>query len=349
MSLVFAGGKTQKAKTEGRVGEAPPVSAAGVLTENKPEQNPGDSPPVEAVSARDVNPAAPPGSADSRRRAEQVVKALAAAYPDRVVQTEFRQGDWALKLLDAPITTAGTAAAKNPGGTWFYYSGGRLLPEELLGRAEEYDPQPFYNYPAELPPWKEPGPEEAARFREMAGRRREHPPKRSQHFYDALWRAETRDESYERVKSLRFFGHTVMINYAILEELSLVEELILAGAKTDPELRAWINGIGSLDGWNWRSIADTQSRSFHAYGAAIDILPKSLGGKETYWLWAARTKPEWWTVSYDRRFHPPGAVIRAFESCGFIWGGKWIFYDTMHFEYRPEILILSDMSAPNSR
>jgi hypothetical protein len=28
---------------------------------------------------------------------------------------------------------------------------------------------------------------------------------------------------------------------------------------------------------------------------------------------------------------------------GFIWGGKWLFFDTMHFEYRPEILILSGM------
>ncbi|NUM57423.1 MAG: M15 family metallopeptidase, partial [Bdellovibrionaceae bacterium] len=26
-----------------------------------------------------------------------------------------------------------------------------------------------------------------------------------------------------------------------------------------------------------------------------------------------------------------------FESEGFIWGGKWNHYDTMHFEYRPEL------------
>jgi hypothetical protein len=334
LGLAFAGGKTQRAKTGEDAGEVPPAPAAGVPAETRPGQNPGDS----------------------RRRAEQVVKALAAAYPDRIVQTEFRRGDWALRLLDTPATAGarpggragpsagGAAAATDPEGTWFYYSGGRLLPEELLDRAADYDPQPFYNYPAELPPWKDPAPEEAARFREMAGRRREHPPKRSQHFYDALWRAGTRDESYERVKSIRFLGHTVMVNYAILEELSLVEELILAEAKTSPELRAWINGIDRLEGWNWRSIAETRSRSFHAYGAAIDILPGSFGGKETYWLWAARAKPDWWTVSYDRRFHPPGAVIKAFESCGFIWGGKWVFYDTMHFEYRPEILILGPVS-----
>jgi hypothetical protein len=238
--------------------------------------------------------------------------------------------------------------------TWYYFAGGRLLPDELRGKAAEYDPHPFYNYPADLPPWQEPDPEMTARFREQAQRRSQHPPKRCQLFYDDLWRAHSRNESWDRVKSLRFLGRTVMVNYAILEELALVEERILAEAKTNNEVKQWISGISTLDGWNWRSIADTQSRSFHAYGAALDILPANSGGKETYWLWASRRKagasgaaPDWWAVSYDKRLHPPAAVIRAFESLGFVWGGKWLFYDTMHFEYRPEILILGGFS--NSR
>jgi hypothetical protein len=28
--------------------------------------------------------------------------------------------------------------------------------------------------------------------------------------------------------------------------------------------------------------------------------------------------------------------VEIFERHGFIWGGKWYHYDTMHFEYRPE-------------
>jgi len=32
----------------------------------------------------------------------------------------------------------------------------------------------------------------------------------------------------------------------------------------------------------------------------------------------------------------PQSVVDAFERQGFIWGGKWNHYDTMHFEYRPE-------------
>ena len=26
-----------------------------------------------------------------------------------------------------------------------------------------------------------------------------------------------------------------------------------------------------------------------------------------------------------------------FEKYGFVWGGRWYHYDTMHFEYRPEL------------
>jgi hypothetical protein len=31
-------------------------------------------------------------------------------------------------------------------------------------------------------------------------------------------------------------------------------------------------------------------------------------------------------------------IVDVFEKHGFIWGGKWYHYDTMHFEYRPELL-----------
>jgi hypothetical protein len=34
----------------------------------------------------------------------------------------------------------------------------------------------------------------------------------------------------------------------------------------------------------------------------------------------------------------PLEIVRIFEKHGFIWGGAWYHYDTMHFEYRPELL-----------
>ncbi|WP_372236783.1 M15 family metallopeptidase [Campylobacter pinnipediorum] len=30
-------------------------------------------------------------------------------------------------------------------------------------------------------------------------------------------------------------------------------------------------------------------------------------------------------------------MVDVFEKNGFIWGGRWKHFDTMHFEYRPEL------------
>jgi hypothetical protein len=324
---VSAGGKTERTLRSAVVLSETPDP---VQTEDAQSMAAGEmSAPVEFPAAVLQAPPEQP-QAD---RAEAVMKALAAAYPDRTGPAEFRNGDWALPVY----------------GEWFYYAEGRLLPENLREQVNEYDPQPFYIYAAELPPWKDPTEEDSARMREMMERRVRRPAKRSQHFYDALWRARSRDESWDRVKQIRFLGHAVMVHYSILEELSMVEERILEEAKTNASIRQWVNGIESVDGWNWRNIAATVSRSFHSYGAAIDCLPKSQGGLETYWQWTARTITEWWTVPYSRRLHPPPEVIKAFEAFGFLWGGKWMTYDTMHFEYRPEILIHSGIPQTDLR
>jgi hypothetical protein len=136
-----------------------------------------------------------------------------------------------------------------------------------------------------------------------------------------------------------------MVHYTILEPLALVEEAINLAAQDSAEVRTWIANINTVTGWNWRSIADTQSRSFHSYGTAIDILLSASAsrGLSSYWLWTSEWNDEWWNVPYSQRLHPPQEVIQSFEKYGFIWGGKWALFDTMHFEYRPEILLLSDI------
>jgi hypothetical protein len=48
-------------------------------------------------------------------------------------------------------------------------------------------------------------------------------------------------------------------------------------------------------------------------------------------------------LDLDRRWMPPQKVIEIFESHGFIWGGKWIIWDNMHFEYRPEVILYNKM------
>lgn len=80
-----------------------------------------------------------------------------------------------------------------------------------------------------------------------------------------------------------------------------------------------------------RVIAGTERLSTHGHGIAIDIALKHAH----YWRWS---KPDAAGV-YRWTNDIPVEVVRIFEEHGFIWGGRWYHYDTMHFEYRPELLI----------
>ncbi len=88
--------------------------------------------------------------------------------------------------------------------------------------------------------------------------------------------------------------------------------------------------IPAAGGFNCRPIAGTSRLSAHGTGTAIDLAIKHAH----YWRW---TKPEA-EGRYLYRNAFPSEIVRVFEKHGFIWGGKWYHYDTMHFEYRPEIL-----------
>ena len=81
--------------------------------------------------------------------------------------------------------------------------------------------------------------------------------------------------------------------------------------------------------YNCRAIAGTKRLSAHGYGIAIDIALK----RAHYWRNAAPQQDG----SYAYQNAIPMEVVRAFERHGFIWGGRWHHYDTMHFEYRPEL------------
>ena len=78
-----------------------------------------------------------------------------------------------------------------------------------------------------------------------------------------------------------------------------------------------------------RTVADNGSTSMHAWGAAIDINPAF----SDYWLWRRGRRGD---PVYANRV--PQEIVAVFERHGFIWGGRWSHFDTMHFEYRPELL-----------
>ena len=84
--------------------------------------------------------------------------------------------------------------------------------------------------------------------------------------------------------------------------------------------------------FNWRPIKNTGRLSPHSFGIAIDISTKF----SDYWEWD-KSKSSNQTLAYKNQI--PLEIVEIFEKHGFIWGGKWYHYDTMHFEYRPEMLI----------
>jgi hypothetical protein len=80
--------------------------------------------------------------------------------------------------------------------------------------------------------------------------------------------------------------------------------------------------------FNWRYVAGTKRLSAHSFGIAVDINVDV----SNYWRWEMNEH----ALVYRNRI--PFQIVEVFEKHGFIWGGKWYHYDTMHFEYRPELL-----------
>lgn len=87
--------------------------------------------------------------------------------------------------------------------------------------------------------------------------------------------------------------------------------------------------VPSAGTYNCRAIAGTDRVSAHGWGIAVDIAVKSTD----YWYWSDPTGRK---VVFRNRI--PVEIGAVFERHGFVWGARWYHYDTMHFEYRPEIL-----------
>ncbi|WP_295670522.1 M15 family metallopeptidase [uncultured Mucilaginibacter sp.] len=97
-----------------------------------------------------------------------------------------------------------------------------------------------------------------------------------------------------------------------------------------PELKKYLTNIGGT--FTWRNIAGTKRHSMHSFGMTIDINT----AYSDYWQWACKCSNENAVIKYKNRI--PQLIVDTFEKYGFIWGGKWYHYDTMHFEYRPELI-----------
>ena len=101
-----------------------------------------------------------------------------------------------------------------------------------------------------------------------------------------------------------------------------LKKVISSLKKLSKEYYKYITNIAGT--FNYRYIKDTKRLSAHSYGISIDLNVK----QSAYWKWDK-------TYSYKNKI--PKEIVDIFERYGFIWGGRWYHYDTMHFEYRPEL------------
>lgn len=100
-----------------------------------------------------------------------------------------------------------------------------------------------------------------------------------------------------------------------------------------PQLKKYLASSGTF---YWRPVRGAKRLSAHSYGIAFDIAVHY----SDYWLWKNKNAGETDRIEYANRF--PRQIVEIFRRHGFIWGGAWYHFDTMHFEFRPEILHYSD-------
>jgi hypothetical protein len=143
---------------------------------------------------------------------------------------------------------------------------------------------------------------------------------------DALFKATfgaTSAAVQAKLVTVDFVGQPVKFHTRAAAALGKVSARLKTLIAQTPSLAAYVTGdLGGT--FEWRPIANTNRLSAHSYGIAIDIVV----AKSNYWEWE---KPFVWKNQI------PQAIVDAFEAEGFAWGGRWYHYDTMHFEYRPEL------------
>ncbi|KOR29431.1 hypothetical protein TI04_08650 [Achromatium sp. WMS2] len=149
---------------------------------------------------------------------------------------------------------------------------------------------------------------------------------------DALFKGmygQTPSQVEANLVSVRWFGQILRVNR--INGANKALERVHAELQNYPQWRHFLTPSAGV--FNWRKVAGQTNLSVHSFGVAVDINPKFAD----YWRWRRRRSRSQ-AVSSPNRY--PLELIYIFEKHGFIWGGRWDHYDTMHFEYRPELLAI---------
>lgn len=276
------------------------------------------------------------------------LKYLEKAYPDLTFTRRYDKvmQDWLItvKIPDTPGDKGGKGHSEE-----FYWANGSMLPESEIKNADKYWPI-LYGYQKELSDPANFTEEERERIKQFSStENRQNGAGTPMFFFDALYDSSSRARLESHIKRISFLGNLTNVHERMIEPLGRVEKRIYALAESNEEVKSFLANLKSNDAYYWRIIAGTKRKSFHSLGIAVDVLPKKLGGKQIFWSWARDKYPNtWMLIPLKDRWMPPAAVIRIFEEEGFIWGGKWVIYDNMHFEYHPELIQFNFSKVPDS-
>lgn len=255
------------------------------------------------------------------------LKAIQTAYPDLVKNISFDSelNDWFITIRNQNL----------------YWADGRLLPKKDVQNRQKWAPIISYFYSDEVQNPKDFSEELISALKpESLIRNRKASPPPNYTFFMLLFNGRNRNEIIKQIRRSRFLGYDVWVHQRVVEPLRRVQTKIYEAQKTNTEVKKFLKELNQCWSFNWRVIADSGKLSNHSWGSAIDLLPTNYKNKKIYWFWEAARNDYWMKIMPYRRWIPPKAVIEAFESEGFIWGGKWTLWDNMHFEYRPELLYI---------
>jgi hypothetical protein len=231
---------------------------------------------------------------------EQAGRRLVAAYPDFLASTD---GNWL-------VWKDGTRMAIDDGR-------GAKSFDDLIATA---DLQDMFHWPYRPgATGKTPG------HQQDPGRARHQP------FFDKMYGDCTKGETADKLVEVVWLPKKARQRLKVTRVNGIAERL-KAVSRTLDELPTKFDAylFPAAGTYNCRPIAGTSRPSVHGAGVAIDIALKHAH----YWRW---TKPGA-DGRYAYRSSIPAEIVAAFEKEGFIWGGRWYHYDTMHFEYRPELI-----------
>ena len=223
---------------------------------------------------------------------------------------------------------------------WFNWADGKLLTDEDMINKDDYINFGFYNYSLEgLPKLPEASDERTREIEENYIRRINRRETVNNTFLNTLYDGNSARTMIKNITNMNILGYKTQLHGFIAKPLANANAEIIAISQTNAKVKNYLSSLKTVSGYLWRVISKSSSRSYHSYGAAFDTLPRRNGGKQIYWAWTRVNNKNWYAVPYEDRWQPPEEVIKVFEKHGFIWGGKWNNYDTIHFEYRPELII----------